>query len=51
MIVVLVLFILGGSAYTLICKPWNNGELFKVAIQKYAPAHTLLFECIRNTNM
>ncbi|XP_010735887.3 prominin-2 [Larimichthys crocea] len=30
MIVVLVLFILGGSAYTLICKPWNNGELFKI---------------------
>ncbi|KAG8000096.1 Prominin-1-A [Nibea albiflora] len=30
MIVVLVLFLLGGSAYTLICKPWNNGELFEI---------------------
>lgn len=30
MIVVLLLFQLGGSVYTLICEPWNNGELLKL---------------------
>ncbi|KAF7219957.1 prominin-2 [Nothobranchius furzeri] len=30
MIVVLVLFLLGGNIYTLICQPWNNGLLLKI---------------------
>ncbi|XP_032397074.1 prominin-2 [Etheostoma spectabile] len=30
MIVVLVLFLLGGNVYTLLCRPWSNGELFKL---------------------
>ncbi|KAJ0067178.1 hypothetical protein NL108_012906, partial [Boleophthalmus pectinirostris] len=30
MILVLILFLIGGNAYTLLCKPWNNGELFQV---------------------
>lgn len=30
MIVVLLLFLLGGNTYTLICQPWNNGQLLKV---------------------
>lgn len=30
MIIVLVLFLLGGNAYTLVCEPWSNGELLQV---------------------
>lgn len=30
MIAVLLLFLLGGNVYTLLCQPWNNGELLKV---------------------
>ncbi|XP_070696693.1 prominin-2 [Pempheris klunzingeri] len=30
MIVVLVLFLLGGNVYTLICQPWSSGELLKL---------------------
>ncbi|XP_043993248.1 prominin-2 [Gambusia affinis] len=29
MIIVLVLFLLGGNVYTLICRPWSNGELLQ----------------------
>ncbi|XP_071336779.1 prominin-2 [Trachinotus anak] len=29
MIVVLLLFLLGGNVYTLVCRPWNNGQLIK----------------------
>ncbi|XP_022619372.1 prominin-1-A-like [Seriola dumerili] len=29
MIVVLLLFLLGGNVYTLLCRPWNNGQLLK----------------------
>ncbi|KAM4607558.1 prominin-2 isoform 2-T2 [Polymixia lowei] len=29
MVFVLVLFLLGGNTFTLVCKPWNNGELLK----------------------
>ncbi|XP_029377525.1 prominin-2 [Echeneis naucrates] len=29
MIVVLLLFLLGGNVYTLLCRPWSNGQLFK----------------------
>uniref|UniRef100_A0A667Y7L1 Prominin 2 n=1 Tax=Myripristis murdjan TaxID=586833 RepID=A0A667Y7L1_9TELE len=29
MIVVLLLFLLGGNVYTLVCQPWDNGELLK----------------------
>ncbi|XP_037638459.1 prominin-2 [Sebastes umbrosus] len=29
MIVVLLLFLLGGNAYTLLCRPWSNGQLLK----------------------
>lgn len=29
MILVLLLFLLGGNMYTLICRPWNNGQLLK----------------------
>lgn len=29
MLVVLVLFLLGGNVYTLICQPWKNGQLLK----------------------
>ncbi|XP_069000824.1 prominin-2 [Embiotoca jacksoni] len=29
MIVVLLLFLLGGNVYTLLCQPWNNGQLLK----------------------
>nr|XP_046257014.1 prominin-2 [Scatophagus argus] len=29
MIVVLLLFLLGGNVYTLFCRPWSNGELLK----------------------
>lgn len=29
MILVLVLFLLGGNVYTLVCRPWNNGQLLK----------------------
>ncbi|XP_035519867.1 prominin-2 [Morone saxatilis] len=30
MIVVTVLFLLGGNVYTLVCRPWSNGELLKL---------------------
>ncbi|XP_044069096.1 prominin-2 [Siniperca chuatsi] len=30
MIVVLLLFLLGGNIYTLLCQPWNNGQLLKL---------------------
>ncbi|TDH01246.1 hypothetical protein EPR50_G00178260 [Perca flavescens] len=30
MIGVLVLFLLGGNVYTLLCRPWSNGELLKL---------------------
>ncbi|XP_051945331.1 prominin-1-A-like [Xyrauchen texanus] len=30
MIVVLILFIVGGNTYSLVCKPWENNELIKV---------------------
>uniref|UniRef100_A0A8C6SV15 Prominin 2 n=1 Tax=Neogobius melanostomus TaxID=47308 RepID=A0A8C6SV15_9GOBI len=30
MILVLLLFLVGGNAYTLLCKPWKNGELLKL---------------------
>lgn len=29
MIIVLLLFLLGGNVYTLLCQPWNNGQLLK----------------------
>ncbi|KAM3862956.1 prominin-2 [Diretmus argenteus] len=29
MVVVLLLFLLGGNVYTLVCQPWENGELLK----------------------
>ncbi|CAL8256519.1 unnamed protein product [Lota lota] len=29
MVLVLLLFLLGGNLYTLVCKPWNNGELLQ----------------------
>ncbi|XP_068597391.1 prominin-2 [Brachionichthys hirsutus] len=29
MIVVLLLFLLGGNVYTLVCHPWSNGDLLK----------------------
>ncbi|KAI4813157.1 hypothetical protein KUCAC02_024505 [Chaenocephalus aceratus] len=30
MIVVTLLFLLGGNLYTLICRPWNNGQLLEL---------------------
>lgn len=30
MIIVVVLFLVGGNFYTLGCKPWDTGELLKV---------------------
>ncbi|CAJ1067613.1 prominin-2 isoform X1 [Xyrichtys novacula] len=30
MILVLVLFLLGGNIYTLVCRPWDNGQLLKL---------------------
>ncbi|XP_069467715.1 prominin-1-A-like isoform X2 [Ambystoma mexicanum] len=30
MIVVLVVFLVGGNSYTIICKPWDNQQIFKV---------------------
>ncbi|KAG2462786.1 prominin-2 [Polypterus senegalus] len=30
MVIVLILFLLGGSAYTLICRPWQNNELLQL---------------------
>lgn len=30
MILVLLLFLVGGNAYTLLCKTWNNGELLQL---------------------
>ncbi|KAI4891600.1 hypothetical protein NFI96_020984 [Prochilodus magdalenae] len=30
MIIVLILFIVGGNMYTLVCVPWRNQELFKI---------------------
>ncbi|XP_041803369.1 prominin-2 [Chelmon rostratus] len=30
MILVLVLFLLGGNMYTLVCQPWNNGQLLEL---------------------
>ncbi|CAG6017251.1 unnamed protein product [Menidia menidia] len=29
MILVLLLFLLGGNVYALVCRPWNNGQLLK----------------------
>ncbi|XP_072247126.1 prominin-2 [Leuresthes tenuis] len=29
MLLVLLLFLLGGNTYTLLCRPWNNGQLLK----------------------
>ncbi|KAM4591088.1 prominin-2 [Odontesthes bonariensis] len=29
MLLVLLLFLLGGNVYTLLCRPWNNGQLLK----------------------
>lgn len=31
MIVVIILFLVGENVYTLVCRPWNNGQLLKVA--------------------
>ncbi|XP_063291071.1 prominin-1-A-like [Pelobates fuscus] len=31
MLVVVVLFIIGGNSYTLFCKPWDNSQLFQFA--------------------
>ena len=31
MIVVVLLFLVGGNVYTLVCRPWNDGQLLKVA--------------------
>lgn len=36
MIIVLLLFLLGGHSYTLLCQTWKNGQLLKVAIQHIA---------------
>lgn len=33
MLIVLVLFLVGGNVYTLICQPWNTGQLLKVLPQ------------------
>ncbi|XP_051504402.1 prominin-2 [Myxocyprinus asiaticus] len=46
MIVVLILFIVGGNTYSLVCKPWENNELIKVVdtpglIQGFDLARTL----------
>nr|XP_029134978.1 prominin-1-A-like isoform X2 [Labrus bergylta] len=30
MILVLVLFLVGGNVYTLVCRPWNNGQLLQL---------------------
>lgn len=30
MIVVLILFIVGGNAYTIVCAPWQNKEIFQI---------------------
>lgn len=30
MIIVLVLFLLGGNVYTLVCRPWDDGQLLKL---------------------
>ncbi|XP_072293589.1 prominin-2 [Eucyclogobius newberryi] len=30
MLLVLILFLIGGNAYTLLCKPWKDGELLKL---------------------
>lgn len=30
MFVVLVLFLVGGNVYTLVCQPWKTGQLLKV---------------------
>lgn len=38
MIVVILLFLVGGNMYTLVCKPWNNGKLLKVATHIQIPA-------------
>ncbi|XP_018539764.1 prominin-2 [Lates calcarifer] len=37
MIVVLVLFLLGGNIYTLFCRPWNNGQLLKFIDKEFIP--------------
>lgn len=31
MLIVLLLFLLGGNTYTLICEPWKSGQLLQVA--------------------
>lgn len=35
MIIVVVLFLVGGNFYTLGCKPWYNGDLLKVETEIY----------------
>lgn len=42
MIIVLLLFLLGGNVYTLLCQPWNNGQLLKVAMQRHTPVHAYI---------
>lgn len=37
MIIVVLLFAVGGGFYTLGCKPWDTGELLKVDIETYQP--------------
>ncbi|XP_051507208.1 prominin-1-A-like [Myxocyprinus asiaticus] len=46
MIVVLILFVVGGNTYSLVCKPWENNELIKIVdtpglIQGFDLASTL----------
>lgn len=49
MIVVVLLFLLGGSVYNLLCQPWSNGQLLEVTILKHTPARTCV--CTHRTKM
>ncbi|XP_028983422.1 prominin-2 [Betta splendens] len=39
MIVVLVLFLVGGNVYTLICRPWSNGQLLQFIDNSFLAAN------------
>ncbi|KAM4604584.1 prominin-1-A-like [Discoglossus pictus] len=51
MIVVTVLFIIGGNSYTLVCKPWGNQQLYKFLDSPEMKSIFNLSDYINGTNI
>uniref|UniRef100_A0A669B3W7 Prominin-1-A n=1 Tax=Oreochromis niloticus TaxID=8128 RepID=A0A669B3W7_ORENI len=43
MIAVLILFLVGGNVYTLVCRSWTNGQLLKVVIYTHTCTCTYIY--------